>query len=43
MGSEQAAAVESAAGKAIRDKVKEDGGPIPKGVAYRLFPSEPRR
>jgi len=37
MGSEQAAAVESAAGKAIRDKVKEDGGPIPKEVANVSF------
>ena len=37
MGSEQAAAVESAAGKAIRDKAKEDGGPIPKEAAAIRF------
>jgi len=37
MGSEQAAAVESAAGKAIRHNVKEDGGPIPKEAAAIRF------
>lgn len=37
MGSARAVVVESAADRVIRDKVKEDGGPIPKEVAAIRF------